>query len=124
MSMAIFFASGIRASPESVGVGKFYRLRLRLRAKQPTLTDSDSGSDSAALLFYILDLVWIRLFRPVRAITEPWDEGDGIEWAKMAVDRVAWQWLCFSILRVSVFICYVYVSSYTPKLLLRRGALI
>ena len=40
-----------------------------------------------------LDLVWIRLFRPVRAIAEPWDEGDGIEWAKMAVDRVTWQWL-------------------------------
>ena len=33
-------------------------------------------------------LVWIRLFRPVRAIAEPWDEGDGIEWAKMSVDRV------------------------------------
>ena len=40
-----------------------------------------------------LDLVWIRLFRPVRAIAEPWDERDGIEWAKMAVDRVTWQWL-------------------------------
>ena len=40
-----------------------------------------------------LDLVWIRLFRPVRAIAEPWDEGDGFEWAKMAVDRVTWQWL-------------------------------
>ena len=40
-----------------------------------------------------LDLVWIRLFRPVRAIAEPWDEGDGVEWAKMAVDRVTWQWL-------------------------------
>ena len=38
--------------------------------------------------------VWIRLFRPVRAIAEPWDEGDGIEWAKMAVDRVTRQWLC------------------------------
>ena len=37
--------------------------------------------------------VWIRLFRPVRAIAEPWDEGAGIEWAKMAVDRVTWQWL-------------------------------
>ena len=37
--------------------------------------------------------VWIRLFRPVRAIAEPWDEGDRIEWAKMAVDRVTWQWL-------------------------------
>ena len=32
--------------------------------------------------FGFLDLVWIRLFRPVRAIAEPWDEGDGIEWAK------------------------------------------
>ena len=42
---------------------------------------------------FCLDLVWIRLFRPVRAIAEPWDEGDGIEWAKMAVDRVTWQWL-------------------------------
>ena len=41
-----------------------------------------------------LNLVWIRLFRPVGAIAEPWDEGDGIEWAKMAVDRVTWQWLC------------------------------
>ena len=41
----------------------------------------------------LVDLVWIRLFRPVRAIAEPWDEGDGIEWAKMAVDRVTWQWL-------------------------------
>ena len=36
----------------------------------------------------------ISLFRPLRAIAEPWDEGDGIEWAKMAVDRVTWQWLC------------------------------
>ena len=48
-----FCESGIRACPESVGVGKFYRLRLRLRLreKQPTPTDSDSGSesDSAAL---------------------------------------------------------------------------
>ena len=35
--------SGIRSCPESVGVGKFCRLRhrLRLRAKQPTPTDSD-----------------------------------------------------------------------------------
>ena len=40
------------------------------------------------LFHIILDLVWMRLFRPVRAIAEPWDEGDGIEWAKMAVDRV------------------------------------
>ena len=28
------------------------------------------------------------------ALAEPWDEGDRIEWAKMAVDRVTWQWLC------------------------------
>ena len=41
-----FCESGIRACPESVGVGKFCRLRLRLREKQPTPTDSDSGSDS------------------------------------------------------------------------------
>ena len=27
-------------------------------------------------------LVWIRLFRPFRVIAEPWDEGDGKEWAK------------------------------------------
>ena len=46
-----------------------------------------------SFFFFFLDLVWIRLFRPVRAIAEPWDEGDGIEWAKMAVDRVTWQWL-------------------------------
>ena len=47
-----FCESGIRACPESVGVGKFCRLRLRLREKQPTPTDSDSGSDSdsAALI--------------------------------------------------------------------------
>ena len=38
--------------------------------------------------------MWIRLFRTVRAIAEPWDEGDGLEWSKMAVDRVTWQWLC------------------------------
>ena len=40
--------SGTRACPESVGVGKFYRLRLRLRLreKQPTPNDSDSDSDS------------------------------------------------------------------------------
>ena len=43
---------------------------------------------------WLLGWVWIKLFRPVRAIAEPWDEGDGIEWAKMAVDRVTWQWLC------------------------------
>ena len=32
---------------------------------------------------------WIRLFQPLRAIAESWDEGDGKEWAKikMAVDR-------------------------------------
>ena len=44
----VFCESGIRACPESVGVGKFcrLRLRLRLREKQPTPTDSDSGSDS------------------------------------------------------------------------------
>ena len=35
-----------------------------------------------------------KALSPVRAIAEPWDEGDGIEWAKMAVDRVTWQWLC------------------------------
>ena len=53
-----FFESGIRACPESVGVGKFcrLRLRLRLRANQPTPTDSDSGSDSdsAALMSGVL----------------------------------------------------------------------
>ena len=41
-----FFELGIRACPESVGVGKLCRLRLRLRVKQRTPTDSDSGSDS------------------------------------------------------------------------------
>ena len=30
-------------------------------------------------------LLWIRLFRPVRAIAESWDEGDGIEWTKCHV---------------------------------------
>ena len=58
-----FCESGIRASPESVGVGKFCRLRLRLRLweKQPTPTDSDSGSDSdSAALVVVNELVLLR----------------------------------------------------------------
>ena len=51
--------------------------------------------DSLKLNTYLgLGFGWERLFRPLRAIAEPWDEGDGKEWAKMAVDRVTWQWLC------------------------------
>ena len=51
-----FFESGIRACPESVGVGKFCRLRLRLRAKQPTPTDSDSDSDSDSAALVVLSV--------------------------------------------------------------------
>ena len=39
-----FFESGIRACPESVGVGEFCRLRLRLQTKQPTPAHSDSAA--------------------------------------------------------------------------------
>ena len=62
-----FCESGIRACPESVGVGKFcrLRLRLRLREKQPTPTDSDfdsgSDSDSAALCVYVCAYLCIYL---------------------------------------------------------------
>ena len=52
-----FCESGIRVCPESLGVGRFCRLRLRLREKQPTPTDFDSDSDSAALYESIWKLV-------------------------------------------------------------------
>ena len=66
-----FFESGIRACPESVGVGKFCRLRLRLRAKQPTPTDSDSGSDSdSAALLVASHLSCYSL--PCLLIPSPW----------------------------------------------------
>ena len=32
---------------------------------------------------------WMRPIRPNWTIAEPWDEGDGFEWAKVVVDRVA-----------------------------------
>ena len=57
-----FCESGIRAGPESVGVGKFcrLRLRLRLREKQPTPTDSDSGSDSDSAALLVRDFAYSK----------------------------------------------------------------
>ena len=81
------FRSSIAVS--KVAESKTEKLRCRTPAAQLE-TERLNHYTTAPL---DLDLVWIRLFRPVRAIAEPWDEGDGIEWAKMAVDRVTWQWL-------------------------------
>ena len=40
-------------------------------------------------VYLFVCLVRIRPLQPNRTITEPWDEGDGFEWVKVDVDRVA-----------------------------------
>ena len=73
-----------------------YPLEQTLVMTRPNVRRAPTGTSATRQLLKPRFFFWggKRLFRPLRAIAEPWDEGDGKEWAKMAVDRVTWQWLC------------------------------